>query len=124
MHNERTEYEYRRDSQYLKGLLVEERYDFGAKTGLSNAKFTYEYDSNLRLTGVQGRIGGQTLPDLAQSYSSRTGVPDMIGQFKIFQPKLNKTELTDGTATISRHLDSHFREAKVGLYFIPSQENL
>ncbi|XP_059486301.1 teneurin-a isoform X2 [Neocloeon triangulifer] len=115
VHNERNDFEYRRDSQYVKGLLTEERYDFGAKTGLSNAKFTYEFDANMRLIGVQGRIGGQTLPDLVQSYSSKTGKPETIGQFTLSQPKPNKTELTDGTATFSRYLDSHFREAKVSL---------
>jgi hypothetical protein len=113
LHNERTDFEYRRDSQYTRGLLTEERYDFGAKTGLSTTKFNYEYDSNLRQIGVTGRIGGQPLPEFAQSYSSKTGVPDTIGLFKIAQAKLNKTVLSDGNAIITRQLDRLFREAKV-----------
>jgi hypothetical protein len=77
------EFEYRWDYQYVAGLLVEERLDFGAKTGLSNAKFTYEYDSNFRLTGVQGRIGGQNLPEHALAYNIRTGALEQLGQFKV-----------------------------------------
>jgi hypothetical protein len=64
---------------------MEERLDFGAKTGLSNAKFTYEYDSNFRLTGVQGRIGGQNLPEHALDYNIRTGALEQFGQFKVGQ---------------------------------------
>jgi hypothetical protein len=62
---------------------MEERLDFGAKTGLSNAKFTYEYDSNFRLMGVQGRIGGQSLPEYALAYNIRTGALEQLGQFKV-----------------------------------------
>jgi hypothetical protein len=82
LHSER-EFEYRWDFQYVAGLLMEERLDFGAKTGLSNAKFTYEYDSNFRLTGVQGRIGGQNLPEHALGYNIRTGALEQFGQFKV-----------------------------------------
>ena len=60
LHSER-EFEYQWGFQCVADLLMEERLDFGAKTGLSNAKFTYEYDSNFHLTGVQGSIGGQNL---------------------------------------------------------------
>ena len=82
LHSER-EFEYRWDYQYVAGLLMEERLDFGAKTGLSNAKFTYEYDSSFRLTGVQGRIGGQNLPEHTLAYNIRTGALEQLGQFKV-----------------------------------------
>ncbi|CAG2065261.1 unnamed protein product, partial [Timema podura] len=81
LHSER-DFEYRWDYQFQAGLLTEERLDFGAKTGLSNAKFTYEYDTNFRLTGVQGRIGGQNLPEHSLGYNPRTGAPEQLGQFK------------------------------------------
>ena len=113
LHSERDDFEYRRDSQYVRGLLSEERIDFGAKTGLSNAKFTYEYDANMRLTSVQGRIGGQTLPDFARAYSARTGAPEQLGQFKLEQPRANETTVFDGTAIFSRQTDGMFRETQV-----------
>ncbi|KAF4518759.1 hypothetical protein B566_EDAN006163 [Ephemera danica] len=112
LQSERDDFEYRRDMQYVRGLLSEERLDFGAKTGLSNAKFTYEYDANLRLTSVQGRIAGQTLPDFARAYSSRTGAPELLGQFKLSQPKSNETSVFDGTALFTRHTDGRFRETQ------------
>lgn len=113
IHSERTDMEYRWDYQYNAGLLVEERIDFGAKAGLSNAKFTFEYDSNFRLVAIQGRIGGQTLPTHVLAYSSRTGTPEQIGQFKIFRPKHNETIVSDGTAVISRFINMQFLETQV-----------
>jgi len=71
-HTER-ELEYRWDFEYAAGLLAEERIDYVAKTGLSNAKFSYEYDSQLRVVALQGRIGGQSLPSQAFAYDQRTG---------------------------------------------------
>ncbi|KAJ9586714.1 hypothetical protein L9F63_019697, partial [Diploptera punctata] len=114
LHSER-EFEYRWDYQFVAGLLMEERLDFGAKTGLSNAKFTYEYDSNFRLTGVQGRIGGQNLPEHALAYNIRTGALEQLGQFKISQPRPNETTVFDGTAIFSRWSNLHFQETQVAV---------
>ncbi|PSN55675.1 Teneurin-a [Blattella germanica] len=114
LHSEK-EFEYRWDYQYVAGLLMEERLDFGAKTGLSNAKFTYEYDSNFRLMGVQGRIGGQNLPEHALGYNIRTGAPEQLGQFKISQPRPNETTVFDGTAIFSRWSNAHFQETQVAV---------
>lgn len=77
------DFEYQWDYQYDSGLLSEERINFGAKTGLSNAKFTYEYDNNFRLIGLQGRIGGQNLPPYTLAYNSKTGAIEQIGPFKV-----------------------------------------
>lgn len=105
--------EYKWDYQYNAGLLVEERIDFGAKAGLSNAKFTFEYDSNFRLVAIQGRIGGQTLPTHVMAYSPRTGMFEQIGQFKISKPQPNETVVYDGTAIFSRIIGMRFLEAQV-----------
>ncbi|XP_044012987.1 teneurin-a isoform X1 [Aphidius gifuensis] len=105
--------EYRWDYQYSGGLLVEERIDFEAKTGLSNAKFTFDYDSNYRLIAVQGRIGGQTLPTHTLSYSQKSGLLEQIGQFKVTQPETNKTTVFDGTAVFSRTTNKYFWETQV-----------
>ncbi|XP_023248034.1 teneurin-a [Copidosoma floridanum] len=107
VHSER-DLDYKWDYQYSAGLLVEERIDFGAKTGLSNAKFTFDYDSNFRLVGVQGRIGGLALPAHPMAYSPRTGALELIGQFKVSRPQANTTALYDGTATFSRTVDGRF----------------
>ncbi|XP_015119824.1 teneurin-a [Diachasma alloeum] len=105
--------EYRWDYQYSAGLLVEERIDFGAKTGLSNAKFTFDYDSNYRLIAVQGRIGGQTLPSHTMAYSQWTGALELIGQFTVSRPAPNETKVYDGTGVFSRITDKHFLETQV-----------
>ncbi|KAG5320005.1 TENA protein, partial [Acromyrmex heyeri] len=112
IHSER-DVEYKWDYQYSAGLLVEERIDFGAKTGLSNAKFTFEYDSNFRLIAVQGRIGGQTLPPHTMAYSPRSGTLEQIGQFKVTRPQSNETTVFDGTALFSRTTDDRFLETQV-----------
>ncbi|XP_033329180.2 teneurin-a transmembrane protein isoform X3 [Megalopta genalis] len=114
IHSER-DVEYKWDYQYSAGLLVEERIDFGAKTGLSNAKFTFDYDSNFRLINVQGRIGGQTLPAHTMAYSPRTGMLEQIGQFKIARPQSNETTVSDGTALFSRITDERYLETQVTL---------
>ncbi|XP_017766143.1 PREDICTED: teneurin-a [Eufriesea mexicana] len=114
IHSER-DVEYKWDYQYSAGLLVEERIDFGAKTGLSNAKFTFDYDSNFRLINVQGRIGGQTLPAHAMAYSPRTGMLEQIGQFKVTKPQPNETTVFDGTALFSRITDDRFLETQATL---------
>ncbi|XP_046486280.1 teneurin-a isoform X2 [Neodiprion pinetum] len=112
IHSEK-DVEYKWDYQYNAGLLIEERIDFGAKTGLSNAKFTFEYDDNFRLTAVQGRIGGHTLPQHLMAYNPKTGTLEQIGQFKIGKPKMNETTVSDGTALFSRSTDSRFLETQV-----------
>ncbi|XP_076303284.1 teneurin-a transmembrane protein isoform X10 [Lasioglossum baleicum] len=114
IHSER-DVEYKWDYQYSAGLLVEERIDFGAKTGLSNAKFTFDYDSNFRLINVQGRIGGQTLPTHTMAYSPRTGMLEQIGQFKVTRPQTNETTVFDGTALFSRITDERYLETQVTL---------
>ncbi|XP_058794630.1 teneurin-a isoform X3 [Phymastichus coffea] len=112
IHSER-DVEYKWDYQYSGGLLVEERIDFGAKTGLSNAKFTFDYDSNFRLVAVQGRIGGLTLPSHAMAYSLKTGMLEQIGQFKVTRPQPNETTIHDGMAIFSRTVDSRFLETQI-----------
>ncbi|XP_037919215.1 teneurin-a isoform X2 [Hermetia illucens] len=111
-HTER-ELEYRWDFEYTGGLLTEERIDFTAKTGLSNAKFTYEYDSNFRVSSLQGRIGGQNLPQQILSYDPKTGQPNQIGEFKVTHPKLNQTQISDGTGTFTRTVDGRFLESQM-----------
>lgn len=82
LHSEK-DFEYRWDYQYSGGLLIEERIDYGPKTGLSNAKLTYQYDDNFRVVSVQGRIGGQSLPEHALQYSQKTGAKSQLGQFTV-----------------------------------------
>ncbi|XP_067634539.1 teneurin-a isoform X3 [Eurosta solidaginis] len=113
-HTER-ELEYRWDFEYTGGLLSEERIDYVAKTGLSNAKFTYEYDTDFRVISIQGRIGGQNLPSQTFAYNQRTGQPSLIGQFKIMHPMLNQTQIYDGTAIFTRTVDGRFMTQKVTL---------
>ncbi|XP_051159641.1 teneurin-a isoform X4 [Leptopilina boulardi] len=112
IHSER-DVEYKWDYQYNAGLLIEERIDFSAKTGLSNAKFTFDYDSNFRLTSIQGRIGGQNLPSHIVAYNSKTGTLEQIGSFKISKPQPNETTVFDGTAIFSRKTDMRFLETEV-----------
>ncbi|XP_012287191.1 teneurin-a isoform X2 [Orussus abietinus] len=112
IHTER-DVEYKWDYQYNAGLLVEERIDFGAKTSLSNAKFTFDYDSNFRVVAAQGRIGGQTLPPHVLAYNSKTGTLEQIGQFKVTKPQPNETTVFDGTAIFSRITDGRFLEIQV-----------
>ncbi|XP_076255670.1 teneurin-a transmembrane protein isoform X2 [Rhynchophorus ferrugineus] len=109
------ELEYQWDYQFIGGLLTEERINFGAKTGLSNAKFTYDYDNNYRLINLQGRIGGQNLPPYNIAYNFKTGAVEQLGPFKIIKLKANETQVYDGTALFSSMHNSHFLESKVAL---------
>lgn len=109
------ELEYRWDFEYVGGLLTEERIDFIAKTGLSNAKFTYDYDSNFRVIAIQGRIGGQSLPAQTFAYNVRTGKPSQIGPFKINTPRPNQTQVNDGTASFIRTMDGRFLETQMSV---------
>lgn len=105
--------DYRWESNYVGGLLTEERLDYGAKTGLSNAKIIYEYDNNYRITSVQGRIGGQTLIPHHIVYNSKTGAPEIVGQFTVSKQKWNETSVYDGIAMFSRTLNKQFLEKEV-----------
>lgn len=109
------ELEYRWDFEYTGDLLTEERVDYTAKTGLSNAKFTYEYDTNFRVITIQGRIGGQNLPIQSMEYDLRTGQPYQIGQFKVNHPKQNQTQVSDGTASFTRTVDGRFLETHLSV---------
>ncbi|XP_037803536.1 teneurin-a-like [Penaeus monodon] len=104
--------EYKMDMLYTGRLLQEHRIDYGARTGLSNVKFTYEYDSNFRVTSFAGRIGGQNLAPFAFAYSAATGGPSQIGHFSVARPRLNETAIQDGTAIFSRQLNAHLQVAE------------
>lgn len=82
LHSEK-DFEYRWDYQYNGGLLMEERLDYSPKIGLNNAKFMYQYDDNFRVISVQGRIGGQSLPEQVIQYSMKTGAKQQLGQFTV-----------------------------------------
>ncbi|XP_073995971.1 teneurin-a transmembrane protein isoform X3 [Rhodnius prolixus] len=107
------DFEYRWDYQYSGGLLTEERLDFGPKTGLSNAKFMYQYDDNFRLISLQGRIGGQTLPEYTLQYNPKTGAKSLMGQFTVSWPSSNETSLSDSTAVFSRITNKQFQVTQV-----------
>ncbi|XP_055525741.1 teneurin-a isoform X2 [Wyeomyia smithii] len=108
-HTER-DLEYRWDFDYIGELLLEERVDFSAKTGLSNAKFSYSYDNNFRLILIQGRIGGQNLQNQILDYNDKTGSLSRIGLFKVSSPTANLTTIGDGTAIFARTINSRFLE--------------
>ncbi|XP_068237244.1 teneurin-a [Palaemon carinicauda] len=114
MHEE-VDLEYKIDFLYTGVLLQELRIDYGARTGLSNVKFTYEYDSNFRETSFAGRIGGQNLNPFPFAYSASTGGPSQIGHFEVTHNQLNDTTIHDGTAIFTRHLDSHLRVSETSV---------
>ncbi|BES99420.1 EGF-like domain [Nesidiocoris tenuis] len=109
------DFEYRWDYQFNGGLLTEERLDFGPKTGLSNSKFMYQYDDNFRLIGLQGRIGGQTLPEHVVQYNPKTGAKSIMGQFAVTWPAPNETALSDSTAVFSRITNKQFQVTQVAV---------
>ncbi|XP_065207120.1 teneurin-a isoform X2 [Planococcus citri] len=115
------DFEYRWELQYSNGLLLEERVDFSPKTGLSNAKFTFDYDSNFRLTSISGRIGGQSISDFKCDYSKETGKKNNFGQFKVSWAHENSTSYTDGTATFTIHYNNYFQLSTI-LLVIHSME--
>ncbi|KAK8385757.1 hypothetical protein O3P69_016491 [Scylla paramamosain] len=105
--HEEVELEYKMDMLYDGRLLQEHRIDYGARTGLSNVKFTYEYDSNFRVTSFAGRIGGQNLLPFTYAYNPITGGPSSIGRFTVTRNEHSETTIHDGTAIFSRQLNSH-----------------
>ncbi|XP_052873882.1 teneurin-a [Anopheles cruzii] len=94
------------------GLLVEERIDFSARSGLSNVKFNYEYDDHFRLASIGGRIGGQNLPPQAYGYDERTGRLTAIGPFEVTTARgdrqTNATSVSDRTGTFMRTVNGRF----------------
>ncbi|KAF2364558.1 YD repeat [Trinorchestia longiramus] len=113
--NEGNEVEYKLDYLYEGRLLQEMRTEYSARAGLSNVKFTYDYDANMRITKMSGRIGGQKVKPMHISYSPRTGVPTNIGNFMYDISEFNATTIQDGTAIFSRNVDEHLRISYVSL---------
>nr|XP_018915751.1 PREDICTED: teneurin-a isoform X2 [Bemisia tabaci] len=109
------DFEYRCDSQYSGGLLVEERITYGPKTGLNNAKIMYEYDSNFRPISISGRIGGQNLLKYPIEYNPKTGAKTRLGQFLMASSQNNVSVLSDDIASFSRTLNEYFQVAKVAV---------
>ncbi|XP_050083154.1 teneurin-a isoform X2 [Anopheles aquasalis] len=118
IHTER-DLEFRWDFDCVGGLLVEERIDFSARSGLSNVKFNYEYDDHFRLAAIGGRIGGQNLPQQAYGYDERTGRLATIGQFEVMgtrggsggsgdRHQTNATTVSDRTGTFMRTVNGRF----------------
>ncbi|XP_057365537.1 teneurin-a-like [Daphnia carinata] len=89
------------------GMILEDKTDYGAKTGLAGFKFVYGYDSLLRASSIKGRIGGQILADWPLSYQTKTGSLEQMGQFKISRLRPNETSYFDGTAIFTRTLNPH-----------------
>ena len=107
--NEEVNNEYRQDFVYRGNLLKELRTEYSARTGLSNAKFTYEYDDNMRLIKTAGRIGGQQVDPVSYSYSTLYSLPVEVGNFVFSRSMYNSTKITDGTAIFTRRTDNRFR---------------
>ena len=84
-------------------LTGELRITFNPVSGYASAKFSYIFSRGLISPLIQGRIGGQTLPDhfVQHSWSLNTGVND-IGKFIIHPLNMNETTISDGIATFSR----------------------
>ena len=113
--NEEVDDEYKQDYLYKGRLLEEWRTEYSAKTGFSNVKFTYEYDSNMRVTKMAGRIGGQKVKPMHISYSAKTGEHTNIGNFLIARSQFNVTTIQDGTAIFTRNTDDHMRVTYISL---------
>ena len=84
---------------------VQAKQEFGPKMGLSSARFSYEYDSNLRPTVIKAKIGGNLMPDFIFGYNPKTGLPDQIGNFRVSQPNGNETVIFDGIAIFTKFQD-------------------
>ncbi|XP_041781162.1 teneurin-a isoform X2 [Anopheles merus] len=110
IHTER-DLEFRWDFDCVGELLLEERIDFSARSGLSNVKFNYEYDDHFRLASIGGRIGGQNLPQQSFGYDERTGRLATIGQFEVMRGgdrQINATTVSDRTGTFMRTVNGRF----------------
>ncbi|KAA0186935.1 hypothetical protein HAZT_HAZT008617 [Hyalella azteca] len=112
---EETDLEYKMDYLYNGRLLQEHRIEYSARSSLSNVKFTFEYDDNMRITKMDGRVGGQSIRPHHLSYSPRNGSPSTIGSFLVSKPEVNITTIQDGTAIFTRQLDSHLRVSSTSL---------
>ena len=97
------------------GLVLEDKTEYGAKTGLAGFKFIYAYDNLLRVSNIKGRIGGQVLPEWPLSYQAKTGALELMGQFKMSRLRPNETSYFDGTAIFTRTLSAHMELASTSL---------
>lgn len=96
-------------------LVLEEKTEYGAKTGFAGFKFVYAYDHLLRVSNIKGRIGGQVLSEWPMSYQAKTGALELMGQFKMSRLRLNETSYFDGTAIFTRTLNPHLEMASTSL---------
>lgn len=115
IHQQSGDFEYHKEYKYDGVLPIEERHKFGSRTGLSNAKFLWEYDDNFRLKSLRGRIGGQDISYVNYTYYLRTGLLKSIGQFFIRSPRPNETSFHDDIAIFNRSRDMYFRDVQVTL---------
>ncbi|KAL7643035.1 UNVERIFIED_CONTAM: hypothetical protein RMT77_006324 [Armadillidium vulgare] len=113
LHEERG-LEYKMDFIYSGCNLIEQQINFGSRTGLSNVKFSYDYDNNFRIINLAGRIGGQNLHNFVFKYSS-SSIFSKIGPFKISRPSYNETIIHDGTAIFSRQLTAQFKVKRLSV---------
>ena len=82
--------------------LLETRYNFDAKSRMASAKFDYFYNYDLSHPVLQGRIGGQTLPDLQMQHGWNPTASKIRGRiFTVHPHDLNVTSVTDGMATFT-----------------------
>ncbi|GBM58773.1 hypothetical protein AVEN_3786-1 [Araneus ventricosus] len=89
--------------------LIRWKMKFNSPFLLTNAVFTYSYDSMQRLLTIVPKIGNAQLLPLEFSTNLTTGRKEQIGPFRCYERFHNESIISDGVASVTRQIDSLYR---------------
>ncbi|CAL1263020.1 unnamed protein product [Larinioides sclopetarius] len=94
---------------YKGSSLIRWKMKFNSPFLLTNAVFTYSYDSMQRLVMIVPKIGNAQLLPLEFSTNLTTGRKEQIGPFRCYERFHNESIISDGVASVTRQIDSLYR---------------
>uniref|UniRef100_A0A8C2H6W3 Si:dkey-237h12.3 n=1 Tax=Cyprinus carpio TaxID=7962 RepID=A0A8C2H6W3_CYPCA len=94
------------------GPLVDRQIYRFSEDGMVNARFDYAYDSNLRVTSIQGVINETPLPIDLYQYDDISGKVEQFGKFGVIYYDINQI-ISTSVMTYTKHLDGHGRVREI-----------
>uniref|UniRef100_A0A8C6TVR1 Si:dkey-237h12.3 n=1 Tax=Neogobius melanostomus TaxID=47308 RepID=A0A8C6TVR1_9GOBI len=90
------------------GPLIDRQIFRFSEDGMVNARFDYTYDSNLRVTSVQGVINETPLPIDLYQFDDISGKIEQFGKFGVIYYDINQI-ISTAVMTYTKHFDAHGR---------------
>ncbi|XP_071453131.1 teneurin-m isoform X1 [Hetaerina americana] len=88
-------FEMKKEFKYHAGILKEERFKFGSKSGLDNAHFKYQYDGNARISGIDLEVNGKELKPIRMKYNQNLGMLESVSDLRIYRNTFNRSVMQD-----------------------------